>query len=78
MLDELLDKSILGYTALGYRWRPHSAIETDLGGRVAVVTGATSGLGQATAVALARLGAEVWVIGRNRKKTDRVRETITR
>ena len=78
MLDELLDKSILGYTALGYRWRPHPAIETDLGGRVAVVTGATSGLGQATAVALARLGAEVWVIGRNREKTDRVGQTITR
>ncbi len=78
MFDELLDKSVLGYTALGYRLRPHPPIETKLNGRVAVVTGATSGLGKATATALARLGAAVTIVGRNESKTQRVRDEIVR
>jgi dehydrogenase/reductase SDR family protein 12 len=72
MLDALLDKSLVGYTSLGYRWRPHPPIETDLSGRVALVTGATSGLGQATATGLARLGATTIVVGRNPTKTAAV------
>ena len=36
-----------------------------LDGRKAVVTGASSGIGQATAIALANFGAEVALIGRN-------------
>ena len=76
MLDSLLDKSVVGYTSLGYRLRPHPQIETDLGGRVAVVTGATSGLGRATATELARLGASVVIVGRNPKKTENVARAI--
>lgn len=38
--------------------------------RVAVVTGAGQGLGQATAVALARAGMEIALIGRNRSKLE--------
>jgi len=41
--------------------------EKPLAGKVVVVTGATSGLGRATAVLLARLGAQVVVVGRNAK-----------
>jgi 2-deoxy-D-gluconate 3-dehydrogenase len=37
----------------------------DLGGRVAVVTGANTGLGQAIAVALAQAGADVALVGRS-------------
>ncbi len=77
MLDSLLDKSVVGYTALGYRLRPHPPIETDLSGRVAVVTGATSGLGRVTASELARLGATVIVVGRNPDKAARVVREIT-
>ncbi|MBT8453805.1 MAG: SDR family NAD(P)-dependent oxidoreductase [Deltaproteobacteria bacterium] len=78
MLDELLDKSVVGYTALGYRLRSHRKIETDLSGRVAVVTGATSGLGRQTASELARLGASVTLVGRNPEKTAAVVESIRR
>ncbi len=78
MLDTLLDKSVVGYTALGYRWRPHPPIEVDLQGRTALVTGATSGLGLAAARELVRLGAEVTLVGRNPEKTRSVAETIRR
>jgi NAD(P)-dependent dehydrogenase (short-subunit alcohol dehydrogenase family) len=78
MWDSLLDKSVVGYTALGYRWRPHPPIDTDLHGRVALVTGATSGLGRAAATALARLGATTILVGRNPDKTANVAAEIRR
>jgi NAD(P)-dependent dehydrogenase (short-subunit alcohol dehydrogenase family) len=76
VLDSLLDKSLIGYTALGHRWRHLEAIDVALGGRVALVTGATSGLGRATASALAALGATVILVGRNPVKTERVAAAI--
>src|SRR5260370_15099419 len=39
-------------------------------GKVCVVTGATSGIGQATATALARLGAQVVLVGRDRGRGE--------
>jgi NAD(P)-dependent dehydrogenase (short-subunit alcohol dehydrogenase family) len=39
-------------------------------GKVCLVTGATSGIGKVTATALASLGAEVVISGRNREKTE--------
>jgi NAD(P)-dependent dehydrogenase (short-subunit alcohol dehydrogenase family) len=42
----------------------------DLTGRVCVVSGGTSGIGQATATGLARLGATVLVLGRDVKKGE--------
>ena len=45
----------------------------DLTGKRALVTGSTSGIGQATAATLARAGAAVVVNGRN---TDRVAATV--
>jgi hypothetical protein len=41
--------------------------DVDLSGRTVLVTGATSGIGRETALALGRLGAEVLVHGRNRE-----------
>jgi NAD(P)-dependent dehydrogenase (short-subunit alcohol dehydrogenase family) len=76
VLDSILDKSLLGYTSLGYRCRPHPVVDTDLTGRVAVVTGATSGLGRETASGLAGLGATVVVVGRDREKAIAVARSI--
>lgn len=76
MLDTLLDKSVVGYTALGYRLRSHPPIDADLSGRVALVTGATSGLGRAAATELAHLGSTVILVGRSSDKTARVAEAI--
>jgi NAD(P)-dependent dehydrogenase (short-subunit alcohol dehydrogenase family) len=49
---------------------------TDLTGKVALITGATNGIGEVTARELARMGAHVVVVGRSREKTERVVQTI--
>src|SRR5260370_4633836 len=45
---------------------------TDLRGKTALVTGSTSGIGQATATALAARGAHVLVVGRNEQRAKDV------
>lgn len=46
--------------------------------RVCVVTGATRGIGRATAIALAKLGAQVVVVGRDSDRMDVVRREAER
>jgi NAD(P)-dependent dehydrogenase (short-subunit alcohol dehydrogenase family) len=45
---------------------------TDLKGKTALVTGSTSGIGRATAIALAARGARVLVVGRNEQRAKDV------
>ncbi len=48
----------------------------DMRGRTCLVTGATSGHGRAVALELARRGADIVLLGRNREKCDAVRDKI--
>jgi retinol dehydrogenase-14 len=48
----------------------------DLGGKTVVVTGATSGIGLETSVALARTGANLVMVGRDRAKTAQKVEEV--
>jgi len=45
-------------------------------GKVVLVTGATGGIGLVTARELARMGADVWIVGRSPEKTARVAREI--
>jgi dehydrogenase/reductase SDR family protein 12 len=63
----------VSYTKLGYEvrsrgWDPSELAPMD--GKVALVTGATSGLGEAAAAGFARLGATVWLLVRNRERGE--------
>lgn len=82
MLDGLLEVTVVGsFSRVGYvvrraveGWGDPPRVE----GRVAVVTGASSGIGRAVALALGRLGAEVWVLGRDAVRTEGVADAIRR
>ena len=81
--DKLLDRTVvLSYTRLGYALRQGAwdatDVEVDMTGQVCLVTGATSGLGLATAESLARLGATVYMLARSEGKGRWAREGIVR
>ena len=73
VLDAVLDRSVvLGYSkagsALRRRWWPDDPAPGALAGKRVLVTGATSGIGEAMARSFADLGAAVHVLGRNAQK----------
>jgi len=76
--DHLIVPGLLGFTNLGYHWhkRKWKPLAVSLRGRTAVVTGATSGLGRAAAMQLARLDARVVLVGRNADKAEATRREI--
>jgi NAD(P)-dependent dehydrogenase (short-subunit alcohol dehydrogenase family) len=51
-------------------------MNTNLSGKVCMVTGGTDGIGKATALGLAKLGATVVIVGRNARKAGQVVEEI--
>jgi retinol dehydrogenase 12 len=54
-----------------------NASASGLEGRIAVVTGATSGIGQETAVGLASRGAQVVLVGRDRDRAEAARKDVS-
>ena len=53
-----------------------SLVEYGIDGRVAIVTGAGTGVGRATAIELAKLGAKVAIVGRRLEKITEVEKEI--
>ncbi|MBT8101930.1 MAG: SDR family NAD(P)-dependent oxidoreductase [Gammaproteobacteria bacterium] len=72
--DRLIVPGIWRFTKLGYKAsRKHwDAVSRFQGDRHAVVTGATSGVGEAAARQLASLGARLTVIARSKKKAEKL------
>lgn len=84
-LDTALDRTVApGFTRLGLAARrrlptwPADPAPGSLVGRTAAVTGASSGLGLATAEGLSRLGARVLLVVRDTDKGERVRQQLLR
>ncbi|MBS1691985.1 MAG: SDR family NAD(P)-dependent oxidoreductase [Actinobacteria bacterium] len=85
LADTALDRSVvLGYSKIGSllrrRWWPADPDPGALAGKRVVVTGATSGIGEAMAGCFAELGATVHMVGRDearlRRSAGRIRGSV--
>ncbi len=82
-VDTLMDRTVApGFTRIGSAVRsrlpgwPNDPAPDALSGKITAVTGATSGLGLATAEAFARLGAEVRLVVRDVEKGAQVKARL--
>ena len=80
LLDATLDRTVVGgYTKVGYqlrrRWWRSEDLES-MTGKSVLVTGATSGLGLAAAEGFARLGANLWLLARDRERGEDARAAV--
>ncbi len=81
-VDTVAEATVVpSFSRVGYSLRQQLEGWTDppsMAGRVVVVTGATSGIGRATAVGLARLGATVHLVGRDAERGARAMAAVER
>ncbi|MFO7532106.1 MAG: SDR family NAD(P)-dependent oxidoreductase [Candidatus Limnocylindrales bacterium] len=83
VIDGALELSIVGsFTRPGYHVRRRLFAWSDprpgsLEGKTVLITGPTSGLGRATADAIAALGARIILAGRSEQRLARVRDELT-
>ena len=79
--DELLEATVVGsFSSVGARVRKRTAgwgLPPRMDGRVVLITGATSGIGLATAVGMARLGAIVRIVARGKERAEQALAIIT-
>ncbi len=83
-VDTLLDASVIGgFSRIGLAVRSRLLPEFTrddrpaFAGRVAIVTGATSGIGRAAAIELARLGGTVHFLARDPSRADKAQRQIS-
>ena len=79
LADKLVVPGVLSFTKFGFQhakkdWKPVTA---NIKGKHAVISGATSGLGLATARQLAHLGARLTLVARDKAKAENVKAEIT-
>ena len=83
LVDRALEASVVGsFTKIGYharrrlfQWTPLESLGLD--GKVAVVTGATSGLGRTAAELITQLGGHVCIVGRDPERVESARSEIS-
>ena len=80
IVDKALEATVVGsFTSVGSTVRSHLAgweAPPSMAGKVVLITGATSGLGLASAIGVARLGATVVFVARNQGRAERARADI--
>ncbi len=74
--ERLLVPAAANFTERGYLKMANKGLSECMHGKTAVVTGPTSGLGLASACELARLGARVALVGRDRARLETARKAI--
>ncbi len=83
LADAALEATVVGsFSRIGFvtrralfDWNAEPVV--DMTGRVALITGATGGLGLAAAMALAQRNADVWIVGRDPQRIEAAQRAIS-